>query len=42
MDEGALGLLLVFLKISYYFWMITWMKNVNNFHIAKIQPPSAT
>ena len=24
--------------MSYYFWMIMWMKNVNNFRIAKVQP----
>ena len=24
--------------ISYNLWMITWIKNVNNFQIAKIQP----
>ena len=24
---------------SYYFWMITWIKNVNNFQMAKVQPP---
>ena len=24
--------------MSYYLWMITWMKNVNNFQTAKIQP----
>ena len=24
-----------FKNISYYFWMISWMKNVNNFQIAK-------
>ena len=23
--------------MSYYFWMITWMKNVNNLQIAKVQ-----
>ena len=27
----------LFLRMSYYFWMITWMKNVNNFQIAKVQ-----
>ena len=24
--------------ISYYLWMITWMKKVNNFQITKVQP----
>ena len=23
-----------------HFWMITWMKNVNNFQIGKVQPQS--
>ena len=27
-----------FAHMSYCFWMITWMKNVNNFQIAKVQP----
>ena len=27
---------------SYYFWMITWMKNMNNFQIANFQPQSVT
>ena len=22
--------------MSYYFWMMAWMKNVNNFQIAKV------
>ena len=26
------------LFFSYYFWMITWIKNVKHFQIAKIQP----
>ena len=25
-----------------YFWMITWIKNVNNFEIAKVQPEGVT
>ena len=29
---------LFFQNMSYYFWMITWMKNVNNFQIGKVQP----
>ena len=24
--------------MSHYLWMTTWMKNVNNFQIAKVQP----
>ena len=24
--------------MSHYFFVITWMKNVNNFEIAKVQP----
>ena len=24
--------------MSYYFWMITWVKNMNNFQIENIQP----
>ena len=30
--------LLIFYNISYYVWRITWMENVNNFQIAKVQP----
>ena len=30
--------LLIFQNMPYVFWMITWMKNVNNFQIAKVQP----
>ena len=26
--------------VSYYFWMITCMKNVNNFQMVKVQPQS--
>ena len=28
--------------MSYYFWMITGMKNVNNFQIANVQSRDAT
>ena len=28
--------------MSYYFWKIMWMKNVNNFQIAKVQPQGVT
>ena len=27
-----------FVEYVHYFWMITWIKNVNNFQIAKVQP----
>ena len=33
-------ILLSFQNISYYFWLITWMKNVNIFQKAKVQPQS--
>ena len=36
MNTDTLVLLLTFKNI--YFWMITWMKNVNNFQLAKVQP----
>ena len=38
MNIDTLVLLLFFKNISNYFWMITWIKNVNNFQIAKVQP----
>ena len=38
MNSDTLVLLLTFKDMSYYFWMITLMKNVNNFQIAKVQP----
>ena len=41
MNRDILVLLLIFWNMSYYFWMITWMKNVNNFQIAKVQPYGA-
>ena len=34
----SIVLLLIFQNMSYYFWMITWMKNVNSFKIAGVQP----
>ena len=37
MNTEALVLLLIFLNMSYYFWIKTLMKNVNNFQIAKVQ-----
>ena len=30
-----------FLENALFFWMIIWMKNVNKFQIAKIQPKDA-
>ena len=38
MNIDTLALLLIFLNISCYSEMITWMKDVNNFQIAKVQP----
>ena len=38
MNTDTLVLLLISLNMSYHFWMITWMKNVNNFQIEKVQP----
>ena len=35
MKTGTLVLLVIFQNMSYYFWMITWMKNANNFQIKK-------
>ena len=31
MNTDTPVLLFICERISYYFWMITWMKNVNNF-----------
>ena len=36
--QTTLVLLLIFENMSYYFWMTKWIKNVNNFKIAKAQP----
>ena len=33
-------LLYIFQNMSYYFWMVTWMTSVNNFHIATVQSQS--
>ena len=41
MKTDTLVLLLIFYNMSYYFWMITWMKNVNNFQIAKVKSQGA-
>ena len=36
----TLVLLVIFKNISYYFWIITWMKKVNNFRKVKVRPQS--
>ena len=36
MNTDTLVLLLIFENMSYYFWIATWMKNVNKFQIAKV------
>ena len=38
MNTGTLVLLLIFKDMSYYFWMTSWIKNVNNPQIAKVEP----
>ena len=40
MNAGTLVLLLILHAgyLSYYFWIIARMKNVNNVQIAKVQP----
>ena len=39
MNTDTLVLLLIFqTHLSDYFWMMTWIKNVNSFQIAKVQP----
>ena len=38
MDADTLVLLLIFLSMYYYFWLIIWIKNVNNFQTENIQP----
>ena len=38
MNTDTLLILLIFQNMFYYSWMITWMKNVNNFQIVKVQP----
>ena len=37
MNTDILVLLRIFQNMSYYFWIITWMKNANNFQIPKVQ-----
>ena len=38
MNTDTLVHLLIFQNVPHYFCMIKWMKNVNNFQIAKVQP----
>ena len=38
MNTDTLVRLLIFYNMHYNFSMITWMRNANNFQIAKIQP----
>ena len=38
MKTYAFNFLRTFWNMPHHFWMITWMKTVNNFQIAKIQP----
>ena len=40
MNRDTIVRLLIFQYMSHYFWIITWMRNVNNFQIAKVQPES--
>ena len=42
MNADTLVLLLIFQNMPYYFWMITRMKNGNNFQIATVQPQGVT
>ena len=38
MNKYTLAFLPIFYIMSYYFRMITWMKNLNNYEITKVQP----
>ena len=38
MNTNTLLLLFVVKNIFFYFWMITWIKNLNDFQKAKVQP----
>ena len=40
MNTDALVLLFIFENVFYFNWMITWIKNANNFEITKVQPQS--
>ena len=41
MNTEKFILLLIFYNMLYYFWMITWIKKMNNFQIAKVQHKGA-
>ena len=36
-DTLLTDFLLIFQNMFCYFWMITWMENMSNFQIAKVQ-----
>ena len=36
MSKDRLAFLRIFWNMTYHFWMITWMKNVNIFQIPKV------
>ena len=38
MKTDTLAFQFIFQNISYYFWIITWLKNVNNFQIVNVHP----
>ena len=38
MNTNTFVLWLIFENMSYRFWMVTWMKNVNNLQIEKAEP----
>ena len=38
MNIDTIVILLIFQNMFHYSWMITWMKNVNNFQITKVPP----
>ena len=42
MNTYRLVLLLIFWNMHFYFWMVTWIKNVNNFQVAKVTPQGVT
>ena len=42
MNTDINNILLIFRICPISFWMIMWMKKVNNFQIAKVQPQGVT
>ena len=38
MNTNTLLLMFAFKNIFFYFWMIAWIKNLNDFQKAKVQP----